>query len=207
MASAIERSWTKIALFAAVGAMAAFVLFNNERFFIDHLDPSWKYYRPVFGWLVPHGLMGALALASGVLQFSARLRARMPAVHRLIGRLYVVGVFIAALISLRITTVHNELPLRLTVYVQATLWMLATGIAFYCIRKRRFAEHREWMIRSYAITLIFLTSRVLDAIPSFGALDTATNPSGLWFCNVLAWVVPTLIIAWPKITGQQRAQR
>jgi len=198
MATAVERSTAKWCLFIVLGAMAAFVIINNERFFFDHADPNWEYYRSILGWLVPHGLAGLVALAGGALQFSTSLRRRHPGVHRLIGRCYLIGVLVASILSVVITSIHNELPLRIAIYVQATLWVLATGLAFHFIRHRQIAEHREWMIRSYAITLIFLTDRVLDAVPAIGALDTGTNPSVLWFCNVVAWVSPALILAWPR---------
>jgi hypothetical protein len=55
------------------------------------------------------------------------------------------------------------------------------------------------MIRSYAITLIFLTDRVLDAIPALSELDTDASPNVVWLCNIFAWVVPTFIIAWQDI--------
>jgi hypothetical protein len=59
------------------------------------------------------------------------------------------------------------------------------------------------MMRSYAVTMIFVVSRVLDAIPVLGRLDTGANPSMIWFCNVLAWVVPTLILQWPTILRRE----
>lgn len=197
-------SVAKRGLFGALVVMAAFVLFNNERFFVDHADPAWAYYQSVLDWIVPHGLAGLVALVCGALQFSTRLRIAMPHVHRQLGYAYIAGVLAAAILSMVITHLHNELPLQVAIYIQATLWVLATGIAFYCIRHRRVEAHREWMIRSYAITLIFLTNRVLDAIPAIGALDTGTDPTTLWICNVAAWVIPTLIVSGPRIVKDSR---
>src|SRR5271155_1806235 len=48
-------------------------------------------------WLVlPHAIAGTFALLSGPLQFSSRLRRRNPKLHRILGRLYVGAVFLAA---------------------------------------------------------------------------------------------------------------
>jgi hypothetical protein len=55
------------------------------------------------------------------------------------------------------------------------------------------------MIRSYAITLIFVTDRVIDAIPGLSDLDTDASPNIVWLCNIVAWVVPTFIISWQNI--------
>jgi uncharacterized membrane protein len=189
----------KYFLFGALGLLTLFVIYNNERFIIDHSDPLWTYYLPVRWLLVPHGLAGAICLCLGATQFSTRLRQRHTGMHRLLGRCYVIGVAIAAPLGVYITMRRNELPLRIAVITQASLWLLTTAVAFYCIRHRNFREHRQWMIRSYAITLIFLTDRVLDAIPGLADLDTDASPNMVWLCNIIAWVVPTFIIAWRNI--------
>ena len=186
-------------LFGVLGLLALFVIYNNERFIVDLSDPLWTYYLPVRWLLVPHGLAGAMCLCLGATQFSTRLRQRHASVHRVLGRCYVIGVVVAATISLSITMLRNELPLEIAVFTQASLWLLTTAVAFYCIRRRNFREHRHWMIRSYAITLIFLTDRVIDAIPGISDLDTDASPNMAWLCNVIAWVVPTFIISWQNI--------
>jgi uncharacterized membrane protein len=186
-------------LFGVLGLMTLFVIYNNERFIVDHTDPLWTYYLPVHWLLLPHGLAGAMCLFLGATQFSTRLRQRHPQVHRILGRSYVIGVVVAATISLSITMLRNELPLQIAVFTQAALWLLTTAVAFYCIRRRNFREHRQWMIRSYAITLIFVTDRVIDAIPGISDLDTDASPNMVWLCNIIAWVVPTFIISWQSI--------
>jgi uncharacterized membrane protein len=188
-------------LFGAIGLLTLFVIYNNERFIVDHADPVWAYYLPVHWLLVPHGLAGAICLCLGSTQFSTRLRQRHARVHRILGRCYVVSVVVAATISLSITMLRNELPLQIAVFTQASLWLLTTAVAFYCIRRRNFREHRHWMIRSYAITLIFLTDRVIDAIPGISDIDTDASPNVVWLCNIIAWVVPTFIISWQNIVG------
>jgi uncharacterized membrane protein len=186
-------------LFGALGLLTLFVIYNNERFIIDHSDPLWTYYLPVRWMLVPHGVAGAIALCLGASQFSSRLRQRHARLHRILGRCYVTGVAIAAPVGIYITIVRNELPLRIAVITQALLWFLTTAVAFYCIRHRNFQQHRQWMIRSYAITLIFVTDRVLDAIPGLSDLDSDASPNIVWLCNIIAWVVPTFIINWQAI--------
>ena len=185
--------------FGFVGLAALFVLYNNERFIFDHSDAMWAYYFPVRWLLLVHGSAGAIALGLGASQFSTRLRQRHTQVHRMLGRCYVITVAIAAPLSVAVTLLRNEPPLRLVIYTQASLWLLTTAVAFYCIRCRKYQQHRQWMIRSYAITLIFLADRVLDAIPGVAAFDTDADPSISWFCNVIAWVVPSFIISWQSM--------
>jgi hypothetical protein len=72
--------------------------------------------------------------------------------------------------------------------------------------RRNYQQHRQWMIRSYSIALIFLTDRVLDAIPGVAAFDTDADPSISWFCNVIAWVLPSFIISWQSMTNPSSAK-
>ena|SRR5437016_90905 len=195
-----SRFQAKHLLFVILGLLTLFVLYKNERFIIDHQSQDWQYYFPVRWWLLPHGLAGATVLFLGASQFSNRLRQRRLRLHRALGRCYVIGVAIAAPLGIYLAIIHDPVPLRTVVFVQASSWMLTTAIAFFCIRSGNVQLHRQWMMRSYAVTTIFVVSRVLDAIPAaLGRLDTGTNPSMIWICNVLAWVVPTLILRWPAI--------
>jgi hypothetical protein len=43
----------------------------------------------------------------------------------------------------------------------ATLWLITTLTGWRMARRRRFAEHRRWMIRSFALTLSIMLNRVL----------------------------------------------
>ena len=187
--------------FGFVGLAVLFVLYNNERFILDHSDTMWAYYFPVRWLLLVHGSAGAIALCLGATQFSTRLRQRLAQVHRVFGRCYVITVAVAAPLSIAVTLLRNEPPLRWVIYTQASLWLLTTAVAFYYIRCRNYEQHRQWMIRSYSITLIFLADRLLDAIPGVAAFDTDADPSVSWFCNVIAWVVPSFIIARQSVTN------
>ena len=84
------------ALFACVALMLANVLFHTEHFLIDGSDPSWPHYHDIGRWLLPHGLIGAMALVLSFMQFSVRLRTRYTRVHRVSGRIYITAVCIVA---------------------------------------------------------------------------------------------------------------
>jgi hypothetical protein len=192
-------------VFAVIALMILIVLYNNERFIVDHKDPSWTYYYPIRWLLLPHGMAGAVALFFGLSQFSTRLRTYHPRWHRNLGRSYVIGVAISAPMAIYITIHHNPLPEQVAIITTALLWLLATGIAFYAIRTRNFRQHKNWMIRSYAITLTFLVTRVIDMAPQLLALDADTSPNMVWLSEIMAWVVPTLIIDLPKILSRRSA--
>ena len=84
----------KYLLFTLIGAILAYVLVHNEAFLVNMGHPAWKHYAS-FKWLLPHGIAGAYALFLGPMQFSDRLRQRHLQLHRVLGRIYVAGAFIA----------------------------------------------------------------------------------------------------------------
>src|SRR5215471_2522649 len=122
----------KYLVFAFIGLMMAYVLRHNEHFLIDPKDPVWQHYQP-FKWkLLPHGLAGACALLLGPMQFSNRLRQRYAKLHRVVGRIYVAGVFVAAPLGFYIQYFQERMGVPRTFSaagaVDAILWMVTTGI-------------------------------------------------------------------------------
>jgi hypothetical protein len=198
--SAGRLAWPKYALFAVVAAMAAFVLWNNERFLIEPASPNWPRYK-LMGWrLVVHGLAGVTALGLGALQFSSRLRRSRPRLHRLVGKTYIASVFIAAPAAVLMAIVVSPWFMLTFTITQAGVWMLCTAVAYLFIRRRDVVSHREWMIRSYAIVLNFLEGRVLMAVPPVGAQGMDAVVAVNWLCLVLTLVGAELIVQWPKLT-------
>ncbi|UNO41234.1 DUF2306 domain-containing protein [Streptomyces sp. MST-110588] len=116
--------------------------------------------------LLAHIFTASLAAAAGCAQFWPWLRRRHPAVHRWTGRAYFfAGVFPSALIGVPVallapTGVSNQLALG----TLDVLWAV-TGVAGYrAARQRRYAAHRTWMIRNFAVTLVAISSRVLQPV-------------------------------------------
>jgi len=51
--------------------------------------------------------------------------------------------------------------------MQAAAWIVCTTAAFITARNRQIAQHRQWMVRSYAVTFTFISSRVLNLWPRY----------------------------------------
>jgi uncharacterized membrane protein len=155
----------KHVVFAVIAAMAAYVLYHNERFLIDAAHPVWNHYAPFKWWLLGHGLAGACALVLAPMQFVESLRRRHTKLHRTIGTIYVTGVFILAPLGLYIQYLDEAQgaarSFTIETMIQSSTLMITTGIGCYFALKRQFTYHRQWMIRSYAVALTFLEVRVI----------------------------------------------
>ena len=189
----------KYAFFTVLGLMALFVLWNNERFFLNPQAPEWAHYNPIRWHLLPHGLGGTVALGLGALQFSTRLRRRYLRIHRLSGRLYIIGTFVAAPVAIWMAFISSPWFLIPFTVVQASTWMLFTMVAYLCIRRGDVSSHREWMMRSYAIVLIFLEGRVLMAIPSLARHGMDAIVLVNWGCLAVTLVVMECLLRWREI--------
>jgi uncharacterized membrane protein len=196
-----NRLSAKHALFFGLGLMTLFVLYHNERFFIDHRSDTWKFFSPVFGKLMVHALGGATALVLGALQFSTRLRQDRPAVHRWCGRCYLAAVLLAAPMAVYLSFTHGIRTMATETTVQSLLWVLTSLMALRAARKRNFEVHRQWVMRSYAVTLIFVVNRVILALPFAPTTDVGAERL-TWTLVVGAMFVPQLIINWRQLFAQ-----
>jgi hypothetical protein len=154
-----------LTVFALVAAMAAYVLYHNERFLIDPGHPIWAHYEPFKWWLLPHGIAGACVLVLAPMQFASELRRRHTLLHRTTGTIYVVTVFILGPLGLYIQHLDEAQgaarSFTIETTIQSSTLMITTGIGCYFALKRQFTYHRQWMIRSYAVALTFLEVRVI----------------------------------------------
>ena len=193
---------SKYIVFAFVGLMLAYVLQHNESFLIHSNDPAWQHYQPFKWWLLPHGIAGACALLLGPMQFSDRLRRRYAKLHRVVGRLYVGGVAVAGPLGLYIQYFQERsgAPRSFSVAaaVDAILWMATTGIAFAFILAGKVPAHRQWMVRSFAVALVFLEVRVIAGITGWemipGAIETI-----VWCCLAFSLLAADIAIQWQEL--------
>jgi hypothetical protein len=189
----------KRVFFAAFLMAVGFVLWHNERFLLHADAPEWRHLGPVRRHLIPHGVGGAIALGVGALQFSTKLRQRYAGFHRACGKAYIIANFILAPVAVWMAFILSPWFLIAFTIVQAGTLMLFTGIAYACIRRRDIRAHREWMVRSYSILLIFLEGRILMAIPVIarGGLDSVVLVN--WGCMVLSLVIAECFLRWREI--------
>lgn len=166
-------------------------------------SPSWY-----FPMLLTHIFGGALLTLLVILQVWPWLRTRHPAVHRWSGRVYVWSgiplVGIPALLIAPFSGTGASAQIGNTVW--AVLWLTFTILGYAMARRRRFAEHRDWMLRSFAliygiafnrvllIVLMMIMSPRLETVygGDFDALGLDVGVAS----GFLSWVLPLLFVEW-----------
>lgn len=137
----------------------------------------------------------------GAFQFLPNFRRRHPGWHRVSGRVLVLMGLAAAASGLWMTAMYalpaadgGLLPLIRWIFGLAMIAFLLLGLA--AVLRRRFAAHRAWMMRAYAIGLGAGT-QVLTSLPwmlAAGSLDTTSKTIAMtagWLINlaVAEWII------------------
>ncbi len=142
-----------------------------------------------------HVFAALFTLTLGPFQFSARLRAARPALHRWMGRLYLgIGVLVGGLAGLYMASFAYGGPVaRLGFGLLALAWLYTGLRAYLAIRARQVMEHCRWMVRNFALTFAAVTLRLwLPASFVAGLPFDLAYPAIAWLC----WVPNLLVAEW-----------
>lgn len=160
---------------------------------VDLVMPVLAYYLPLLPlpiWL--HLVGGPVALALAPFQLWQGLRRRARRLHRIMGYTYVLAVAVAAPASLVMLTRFPGSRLALSGFaVLGVLWFAFTVLGVLAARRRDFAAHRAWMLRSVALTFGAVTLRLM-----MFALMAGTGMPFLQTYDITAWGcwLPNLIV-------------
>ncbi|MGA2753222.1 MAG: DUF2306 domain-containing protein [Terracidiphilus sp.] len=194
----------KIVLWIFLGLTALFVFITSEVLLVTDYPMYHTYRLQVIAdreLLVPHVLFGGIALLSGPIQFSSRFRLRHLKLHRVLGRAYVVSVFIGAITGIALAAGRPGLP---GTSMQAAAWIVCTTAAFLTARNRQITQHRQWMARSYAVTFTFVSSRVLNLWPRYWShLGDAFAAVGVIAFTLVSLLVIDLGLNWRELTTRR----
>jgi uncharacterized membrane protein len=140
-----------------------------------------------------HALLSAIALIVGPFQFLTTRKGRRPW-HRACGRIYVAVCLLSAPVGLLLALGATTGPIASAGFgILAILWFLITLQGYRAALAGRFAEHRRWMIRSYALTFGAVTLRLYLAVAIATQMDFAPAYRAISF---LAWVPNLLLVEW-----------
>ena len=199
----MPRLRSKYVVFALIGVMMAYVLYHNERFLVQPANPLWEHFEPFKWWLLPHGLFGASVLLLAPLQFSDRLRRRFTRFHRIVGRIYVVGAFGLAPLGVYLQYFQERMgmPRSFTILalVDAVMLIVTTGIAFLFAYKRKIAQHRQWVTRSYAVALVFIGGRFVLGVTGWELLSVEIVQAMIWSCLAMSLLLADIANNWMEM--------
>lgn len=140
-----------------------------------------------------HIVPGLLFMLLGPWQFSAAIRARHLRWHRFSGRLFVICgaiIGISALVMSFAMPAIGGVNQAAATAIFGMFFLFALGRAFWLIRRREIALHREWMIRAFATGLAVATIR-----PIIGVFFVTSRLTGLTpheFFGTAFWIGFTL---------------
>ena len=199
-----DRSRFKTVLWISLGLTVLFVFFTSEVLLVADYPMYHAYRLQVIadrGLLIPHTLCGLIALLAGPVQFSSRFRQRHLKFHRILGRIYVISVFVGALSGIALAAGRPGLP---GTSMQATAWIVCTTAAVITARNRQVVQHRQWMARSYAVTFTFVSSRVLNLWPRYWShLGDSLSAVGVIAFTLASLLVVDLALNWRELTTRR----
>jgi hypothetical protein len=156
--------------------------------------------------LITHIAGGSIALLVGPLQlWLGETRSKL-SWHRTLGTLYLLGVAVGAggAYYLALTTPVGFV-FAAGLFGLAVAWSIATAMAYRAIRRRAIDQHREWMIRSYVVTLAFVVFRAI--VVALTVLGVGSEPERLALASWACWAVPLVLLEpclqWRKVRGAQ----
>ncbi|OTG66712.1 DUF2306 domain-containing protein [Acinetobacter silvestris] len=144
-----------------------------------------------------HVLVSSMVLIAGFTQFFSAFRKHYPQLHRYCGWLYLVSVLLLALPSgfILALSAAGGFATQLCFVLLSFAWGFSTLTALYKALQKQWPAHRNWMIRSFALSLSALSLR------SWKILLYQLQPYFEWLTPIhiyqleawLGWIVNLLI--------------
>lgn len=151
-----------------------------------------------------HIVPGVIYMVLAPLQFLPGLRRRRPRLHRVLGRTLVAAGIVTGLFAIALGVIvpfggPTESAATLTF---GAIFLFSLALGFVRARQRRFAAHREWMIRAFAIGLGVSTIRLWVPVLMLSTEMTFQEFFGIafWLAFVMHFVAAE---TWINITRPQ----
>jgi uncharacterized membrane protein len=194
----------KTIVWASLGLTTLFVFITSEVLLVTDYPMYHAYRLQVIAdrhLLIPHVLAGTFALLIGPINFSSRIRQRYLQLHRILGRVYFISVFVGAFTGIALAAGRPGLP---GTSMQAAAWIVCTTAAVITARNRQITQHRQWMARSYAVTFTFVSSRVFNLVPAYWShLGDVLSAVGVIAFTLASLLIVDLGLNWHELTTRR----
>jgi uncharacterized membrane protein len=163
-------------------------------------------------WVISHLIGGTLALFLGPLQFFKWLRNKYLSFHRLSGKIYIVGAFIAGLSALRLSLISSCVSCRVSLLILAILVLFTTFSAWWTVKNKNLKAHQQFMVRSYICVLSFVAVRIGGIIPMdflFGQIEdpTFSRTVNEYFFSFVPLICGEIFLTWLPTLKNTRNQK
>lgn len=141
-----------------------------------------------------HVFTAVLCLLAGFTQFSKHILKQNRKLHKYLGRLYAYNIMLINFPAGMVMAIYanGHLPSKLAFFILDCLWFWFTYKAVIMAKQKNFTAHREYMIRSYALTLSAIALRSWKIVlVNFTALDIPT----IYMIDAWLGFVPNLLLA------------
>jgi uncharacterized membrane protein len=122
-------------------------------------------YAPRPGWVrvafLAHVIFAGVSLLLSPIQLSGRLRARIPRVHRVTGRIVLASIAVAGAAGFLLSWFNVAGPIGTAGFgALAILWITFAVLGLRAVLRGDVRAHRAWMMRTFAMTYAAVTLRV-----------------------------------------------
>ena len=179
-------------------------------------------------FMLMHTTLAAISMALGPFQFMNGLRQRRPALHRAMGKIYLLAELVSmsgGMMYLAITGldgVYTGAPFALGLWGLNAMVLVSGWLAYRAIRRGEVAQHRAWLAYNFGLLLTAPGLRILWALYGLalpGWTQAETNLAittfllplcamvGLWCLSMGRWPAPTASVPLPPrgLPGVARA--
>jgi uncharacterized membrane protein len=186
--------WVFLLLFAIFPVLISlgYLTLNPENFSFAEQKAT---YTAHLTMLMMHILGAMLAILIGPFQFLPGIRkGRWLKVHRWLGRTYMLGILFGGLGGLYMAQfAYGGIISRLGFGTLAILWLYTAYRAYRHIRNKEIEQHRQWIIRNYALTFAGVMLRIYVPLSGAAGIDFLTAYVAIaWMC----WVPNLLVAEW-----------
>ena len=190
------------AVYLILAAVTLYFVFTRAIPYLDY-GYSVKEYGEQSYLIFLHVIFGITATLIGPFQFVSAIRKRNVKIHRTMGKIYLLCTFAAALVSWCIIVPKDgNIAYRSGLFFLGFAWISCGTMAYLAIRRQKTSIHREWMVRSYVVTLAFVTFRLLyDMLKGYHLEGLGAMMA--WGCWALPLFITEIVFQVQKIYGKE----
>jgi uncharacterized membrane protein len=196
----VQRLWylMKLLVCALILKVTLSIVANYRHYVPPDFDSEFLsgrdgYFYGSYQWaFYAHLVSGPISLLLGMVLLNDRFRNRLPAWHRVLGRIQTLNVLLLIVPSgLWMSARSDGGPVAATGFaVLAILTGICCAQGWRLAVRRRFSDHRRWMNRCFVLLCSAIVLRIIGGFGWLMNLDPEwTYPTAAWVC----WLVPLAV--------------